>query len=144
MESKPWLTPTASDAKLRERSGLSSWDVQRLRRAFWLTTAKWSYTEREALSAGGTCPRFKALCTIMRVTWGDLIWTEWLRYIEHSAQDVEEMCRGEYPISPFLIRNFSALFGIKVDFLLLGTNPAVDRAGVNIDVWPMTGGRQTR
>lgn len=134
-------TRTAVDAKLLERTGLDEFSVRRLRKEFVQRYNRLSYTEKRALSEGGTCPRFTMMIEALRTVWGEGHWKAWLLYLEHSDRDVEEMCRGEYPISPYLIRVFSALFGIKVDFLLLGSAPAADRAGANIDVWPLTGTR---
>ncbi len=124
-----------------ERTGLDEFTLRRLRKEFMLRMGRTAYPERRALAEGGTIPRFAFMVRVMRELWSGEHWQAWLRYLEHSEQDVEEMCRGEYPISPWLIRVFSALFGIKVDFLLIGTPPCVDRIGANIDVWPMTGMR---
>ena len=51
------------------------------------------------------------------------------------------MIAGVYPISPYVIRLYSALFGIKPDFLLLGMGPEVERNGTSIEIWPMAGSR---
>lgn len=132
-------TRTAVDTKLMEKTGLDEFTLRRVRKAFMTRCSKISYADKRALAEGGTCPRFRLMIDLLRTEWDETMWTSWLRYLEHTDQDVEEMCRGEYPISPYLIRVFSALFGIKVDFLLLGSTPSVDRVGANIDVWPMTG-----
>lgn len=133
------VTRTAVDTKLMERTGIDEFSLRRLRKEFMQTCHRMAYMDRKALAEGGTCPRFRLMIKTMHDLWTDERWNAWLRYLEHSNQDIDEMCRGEYPISPYLIRVFSALFGIKVDFLLLGTPPSVDKVGANIDVWPMTG-----
>jgi hypothetical protein len=122
-----------------EKTGLDEFSLRRLRKEFITTCSKLSYAEKRALAEGGTIPRFRLMITTMGNLWSEERWEAWLRYLEHSQQDVDEMCAGEYPISPYLIRVFSALFGIKVDFLLLGSTPCADRMGANIDVWPLTG-----
>lgn len=132
-------TRTAVDEKLMERTGIDEFTLRRLRKEFMTKCARLTYADKRALAEGGTCPRLRYMISVMRDLWDDTRWNVWLRYLEHSQQDVDEMCRGEYPISPYLIRVFSALFGIKVDFLLLGNPPAVDKVGANIDVWPMAG-----
>jgi hypothetical protein len=132
-------TRTAVDAKLMERTGLDEFTLRRTRKEFMRRCDRLTYADKRALAEGGTCPRFRFMINLLRESWAAVQWNDWLRYLEHSEQDVEEMCRGEYPISPYLIRVFSALFGIKVDFLLLGTTPSVDRIGANIDVWPYAG-----
>ncbi len=134
-------TRTAVDAKLMERTGLDEFSLRRLRKEFGNHFARMAYTEKRTLAEGGTCPRFTVMINVLRGLWDEDRWAAWLRYLEHSQRDIDEMCRGEYPISPYLIRVFSALFGIKVDFLLLGTTPSVDKIGANIDAWPMTGTR---
>jgi len=96
-----------------------------------------SYLEKHTLSSGGTFPRFRFMHTIMQGVLTDDEQAAWRSYIDHSPRDLDEMCRGEYPIGPYIIRVMSALFGVKVDFLLLGSAPAVDRVGASIDVWPM-------
>lgn len=132
-------TRTAVDAKLMERTNLDEFTLRRVRKEFMHRTDRMTYAEKRALAEGGTCPRFRLMVAVLRESWDADRWNAWLRYLEHTDQDVEEMCRGEYPISPYLIRVFSALFGIKVDYLLLGTAPSVDKVGANIDVWPLTG-----
>lgn len=127
------------DTKLMERTGLDEFTLRRLRKEFMVRCNRLPYAEKRALAEGGTCPRFAFMNAVLRDLWTAERWTAWLRYLEHSQQDVDEMCRGDYPISPYMIRVYSALFGIKVDFLLLGTTPCVDKVGANIDVWPMTG-----
>lgn len=134
-------TRTAVDAKLMERAGIDEFTLRRVRREFMNRCSKMTYTDKRALAEGGTCPRFRVMISVLKDCFDQELWTAWLRYLEHSDQDIDEMCRGEYPISPYLIRVFSALFGIKVDYLLLGSSPSVDRIGANIDVWPLTGSR---
>jgi plasmid maintenance system antidote protein VapI len=67
--------------------------------------------------------------------WTTTQWQAFLAVIEYEQHDIDEMCRGEYPISPSVIRIFSALFGLKVEFLLLGQAPVVDRVGGSISQW---------
>lgn len=137
----PSPTRTAVDSKLMERTGLDEFSLRRLRKEFLLTFERMAFAEKKALAEGGTCPRFQVMIGVMRQLWSADRWDSWLEYMEHSQKDVDEMCRGEYPISPYLIRVFSALFGIKVDYLLLGSTPTVDKVGANIDAWPLTGTR---
>lgn len=134
-------TRTAVDSKLMERTGIDEFTLRRLRKEFMLTFNRMTYAEKRALAEGGTCPRFTVMISVMRGLWNLERWNAWLTYMEHPQRDVDEMCRGEYPISPYLIRVFSALFGIKVDYLLLGSTPAVDKVGANIEVWPLTGAK---
>lgn len=134
-------TRTAVDAKLMERTGLDEFTLRRVRKEFMGRCGKMTYADKRALAEGGTVPRFRIMIAVLRESWDSERWNAWLKYLEHSDQDIDEMCRGEYPISPYLIRVFSALFGIKIDFLLLGTTPAVDKVGANIDVWPLSGAR---
>jgi hypothetical protein len=135
----PHATRTAVDAKLIERTGLDEFSLRRLRKEFISRCSRLTYAEKRALTEGGTVPRFRMMTGTMADMWSGEKHEIWLRYLEHTQQDLAEMCAGEYPISPYLVRVFSALFGIKVDFLLLGTTPCVDRMGANIDVWPLTG-----
>lgn len=137
----PHPTRTAVDHKLMERTGLDEFSLRRLRKEFMVRYNRLSYTEKRALGEGGTYPRFTLMITVMRQLWSAERWADWLQYLEHSQRDVDEMCRGEYPISPYLIRVFSALFGIKIDYLLLGSTPSIDKSGANIDAWPLTGTR---
>lgn len=137
----PHPTRTAVDVKLMERTGLDEFSLRLLRKQFMLRFGRLSYTDKRALTEGGSCPRLAVMIGVMRETWSQDRWEVWLRYLEHTQRDIDEMCRGEYPISPYLVRVFSALFGIKVDFLLLGAAPCVDKNGANIDVWPMTASR---
>lgn len=124
-----------------ERTGLDEFTLRRVRKEFMNRCGKLTYADKRAMAEGGTVPRFRFMITILQEAWDQERWNAWLQYLEHSDQDIEEMCRGEYPISPYLVRVFSALFGIKVDYLLLGTTPSVDKVGANIDVWPATGSR---
>jgi len=134
-------TRTAVDSKLLERTGMDEFTLRRLRKEFMLTFNRMSYAEKRALAEGGTCPRFTVMISVMRGLWDLERWDAWLTFMEHPQRDVDEMCSGEYPISPYLIRVFSALFGIKVDYLLLGSTPVVDKVGANIEVWPLTGAK---
>jgi hypothetical protein len=132
-------TRTAVDEKLMERTGIHPWALRRLRHEFTRAWERLSYAQRKGMAEGGTCPRFTWMNGLLRGLWAPEHWASWLSYLEYSEQDLAEMSRGEYPISPYLIRLYSALFGIKVDFLLLGYPPACDRDGANIDVVPLTG-----
>lgn len=130
---------TLVDNKLMEKSGLDEVSLRRVRKAFMLRYKNLNYKERQALAEEGTCARFHLMDSVLRHHLGHWMWQRWLVYLEHTERDLEEMCRGEYPISPYLMRVYSALFGIKIDFLLLGDMPVRDRVGANIDVWPLTG-----
>jgi len=132
-------TRTAVDSKLMERTGIDEFTLRRLRKEFMLTFNRMTHADKRALAEGGTCSRFTVMISVMRGLWNLERWNTWLAYMEHPQRDVDEMCRGEYPISPYLIRVFSALFGIKVDYLLLGSTPAVDKVGASIEVWPLSG-----
>lgn len=134
-----YTTRTAVDGQILERTGLDEFSLRRLRKAFAVRTSRLPWTEWKRLAEGGTCPRFQLMITVLRETWTDERWNQWLRYLEHTLQDIDDMCAGEYPISPYLIRVFSALFGIKIEFLLLGTAPCIDREGASIDIWPVSG-----
>jgi hypothetical protein len=124
-----------------ERTGIDELSLRRVRKEFLARIQKLTYLEKRALAEGGTYPRFSSMVNVLTDDWSEGCWSAWLRYLEHTQQDIDEMCRGEYPISPYIIRVFSALFGIKVDYLLLGTSPAVDKVGASIDVWPMQDAR---
>jgi len=124
-----------------ERTGIDEFSLRKLRKEFSTHFARLAYAQKLALTEGGTCPRFTFMIDVLRQVWLKKNWEDWLRYLEHSERDIAEMCSGEYPISPYIIRVFSALFGIKVEFLLLGTAPVADREGANIDVWPLAGSR---
>lgn len=135
---KPVHYRTAIDAKLMEKTGLDEFTLRRVRKLFMLRFARLSYGERRLLAEGGICVRFASLNGLLRRDLPREAWQAWLAYLEHTEQDLDDMARGEYPISPYMVRVYSALFGIKVDFLLLGSTPMVDRIGANIDVWPLT------
>jgi hypothetical protein len=132
---------TAIDEKLMEKTGLDEFTLRRLRKLFAQRYLQLSYTDKRALSDGGTSQRFAFMTRLLRAELQQEAKEAWLRYLEHSELDIDDMVRGEYPISPYIIRVYSALFGIKVDFLLLGSTPTADKNGTNIDVWPMTGTR---
>lgn len=129
---------TAIDAKLMEKTGLDEFTLRRVRKIFMLRYARLSYGERRWLAENGICVRFAMLNGLLRWAFQQEAWAAWLAYLEHSDQDIDDMALGEYPISPYLVRVYSALFGMKVDFLLLGSAPVADRIGANIDVWPLT------
>ncbi|MFO7171501.1 MAG: hypothetical protein DIU70_000820 [Bacillota bacterium] len=130
---------TAMDDRVRERTGLDEVSLRRLRRALMARFRAVPYPVRRRLLEDGPCSRLHFLNTVLKASLPEAQWRAWLRSIEHSEQDLTEMARGEYPISPHLIRLYSALFGIKVDFLLLGHPPTVEPRGVPIDLWPATG-----
>lgn len=135
----PWTITTAVDTQLCERYELHPFDLIRLRRDFHLRGyGGLSFGEKRAHAEGATCPRFALMVKSLRDVWTSEQWQQWLAHLEHSQRDIDEMCRGEYPITPYFIRVWSALFGIKVDWLLLGTVPAADRQGACIDAWTMT------
>lgn len=129
------------DEKLCAKIGLQRFDLAHLRRQLWLKVEAMTYADKRAMAEGGTVPRFVLLNQIILQEWRRVgHWERWLKYLDHTDQDVEEMERGEYPILPYLIRNFSALFGITVDFIMLGIGPVADPVGVNIEVWPIASG----
>lgn len=130
---------TAVDAKLMERTGLDELSLRRLRKEFLVRSGKLTYLDRRALAEGGAAPRLQFMISVVNDLWTEERWNAWLQYLEHTQKDVDEMCRGDYPISPYLTRVFSALFGIKTDFLQVGASPTVDRVGASIDIWPLTG-----
>lgn len=131
---------TAVDAKLMEKTGLDELTLRRVRKTFMLRWQKLPYTEKRILGEGGTCPRFEIMNQVLRQIFSREQWWSWLHYLEHSERDLAEMARGEYPISPYLIRVYSALFGIKIGYLLLGDAPMADPVGANIDVMPRVSG----
>lgn len=136
---KPAHHRTAVDAKLMEKTGFDEVTLRRIRKALMTRYAELPYKARVGLLEGGTYPRFNFLNLLLREYLSLEHWERWLRYLEHSDQDLGEMGRGEYPISPYMIRIYSALFGIKVDFLLVGQAPTAEPRGVSIDLWPLTG-----
>lgn len=131
---------TAVDNKLLERTGLDEITLHRVRKAFMLAHRRLTFTEKRALVESGTSSRFAFMHATLNACFSDDAWVKWLKYLEHSRGELEEMCRGEYPISPYLVRVYSALFGIKVDFLLVGAAPQTDRVGASIDVIPLSAG----
>lgn len=130
---------TAIDAKLMEKTGLDEVTLRRVRKALMLHFYRLPWGSRSRLLEGGTYPRFSLLNRILQDALPTHLWHLWLKYLEHSEEDIAQMGSGEYPISPYLIRIYSALFGIKIDFLLIGQPPTAEPRGVPIDLWPMTG-----
>ncbi|MFZ5814975.1 MAG: hypothetical protein ACOY93_06685 [Bacillota bacterium] len=124
-----------------ERSGLDEVNLRRVRRAFMDGWKRAPYTKKKAIADGAICVRFRFVTDLIREVWPEEAWVLWLGYLEHSEPDIEEMRAGEYPISPYIVRLFSALLGIKVDFLLIGTWPISDQAGASIDILSATGTR---
>jgi hypothetical protein len=139
----PWTVwRPQNDEKLCERVGLTPWDLIRLRKAMWTAWRKTSRTSWRMLSECGTAPRLGWLNQLVLQAWSIDLWESWLEHLEHSERDVTEMVHCDYPISPFIIRNYAAAFGIKVEFLLLGAPPVIDKVGANIDLWPATSTQQ--
>ena len=139
----PWTVTTSVDPKLIERTRFDELAIFRLRRAFWRRYWSLPQPQRDSLLLCGTCPRFVCLVERLQETWAGANWDAWWKFLEYEELDIAEMCMGIYPIAPSVVRSFSALFGIKVDFLLLGSAPAVDRQGANIDIWPAPGPRKS-
>lgn len=131
---------TLVDAKLMEKSSLSELALRRVRRAFMLQYHESGYLQQRALVVEGICARFNFMNRALAQTFTPDEYAAWLAYLEHSQGDIADMCRGEYPISPYMVRVYSALFGIKIDFLLSGMSPQPDKVGANIDVWPISAG----
>jgi hypothetical protein len=130
------LGRTRIDGKLMERSGLDEVNLRRARRAFqqrWLRTPP---PERRRLAEAGTVARFRYVIDTLRAAWSPEVWSLWLRYLEHTDEEIDEMMAGEYPISPYMVRVSSALLGVTVDFLEAGCWPAQDYDGHDIDVCP--------
>ncbi len=136
---KPAHHRTAVDAKLMERTGFDEVTLWRIRKSLMKRYAELPYQAKVKLLEGGTYPRFNFLNLVLGEGLPLEQWQRWLNYLEHTDQDLGEMGRGEYPISPYIIRIYSALYGIKVDFLLVGHPPTVEPRGVPIDLWPLTG-----
>lgn len=130
------LGRTRIDGKLMERSGLDEVNLRRARRAFrqrWLGTPP---PERRRLSEAGPAARFGLVVDTLRATWSPEVWSLWLRYLEHTDAEIDEMVAGDYPISPYMVRVSSALLGVTVDFLEAGCWPERDYDGHDIDVCP--------
>lgn len=134
-------TRTAVDAKLMERSGLDEVSLRRVRRVFMQQWNRAPYAEKKALTEGSISGRYRFVTDLLKEIWLAETWRLWLRFLEHNERDIQEMRQGEYPISPYNVRLFSALLGIKVDFLLMGSWPISDHVGANIDAYPATGVR---
>lgn len=132
---------TAVDAKLMARSGIDEFSIRRVRSEFQKCWAQTSYGQRLCLVESGICLRFRWMTELLRSFMSESNWQLWLAYIEHAEADIEEMCQGEYPISPYIVRLHSALLGIKVEFLLVGDSPSCDRHGADIDAYPATATR---
>lgn len=141
-QTRPWLIRTAVDDRLCERLRLVPFDLIRLRREFYHEIySKLSHKGRRTLAMGGMYPRFELMDLAMLSAWNGPLRSYWLGLVDHPQRDIDEMIKGTYPISPYVIRLYSALFGIRPDFLLLGREPAVERNGTSIEVWPMAGSR---
>lgn len=130
------------DDKLCRKIGIERFRLAHTRRQLWNKWDSLTYADKRTFVEGGTAPRFSLLANLTRTTWGVMgEWERLLDYLEHTDQDIREMERGEYPIAPCVIRVFSALYGVKINFLVLGSAPEVDKVGANIDVWPLAGAR---
>jgi len=121
-----------------ERSGLDELNLRRARRAFIRQWKSAPYLRKLSLADEGIHARYRFVTDILREVWSDEVWVAWLAYLEHTEQDLQEMRRGEYPISPYIVRLFSALLGIRVDFLLVGAWPCSEVRQHNIDAYPAT------
>lgn len=142
MKRSPWAIWRPVDQELCQRTGFNRIDLARIRQRLHNDWSILTCQDKKRLAEGGTAPRFSYLSHKLReVLTPAGQWEAWLNYIGHDERDIREMERGEYPISPYVIRIYSALFGIKVNFLLFGSAPEVDEAGCSIDVWPMVSSR---
>lgn len=130
------LGRTLVDAKLMARSGLDEVNLRRARRAFRERWRRAPGAEKLRLVEGGTAARFAFVVETLRSAWSPDVWGLWLRYLEHTEAEIDEMVAGEYPISPYMVRLISALLGVKVDFLTAGCWPAGDHLGPDIDACP--------
>lgn len=126
---------TEIDGDLLSRTGLDELSLCRLRKALWRRFGALSYRDRTRLLEGGMHARLTFLNDVLRQTLPPAQWARWLRYIEHGEEDLADMARGEYPVSPYLIRLYSALFGIRVEYLLVGQEPEPSPQGVRIDLF---------
>lgn len=106
---------TLIDQTLLERVGWDELALRRIRRHLMHRFRKLPHTARVRLLEGGIHSRFAFLNLILQESLTPESWQRWVAYLEHSEQDLAEMGRGEYPISPYMIRIYSAAFGIKVD-----------------------------
>ncbi len=130
------LGRTLVDAKLMARSGLDEVNLRRARRAFRERWRRAPGAEKLRLVEGGTAARFAFVVETLRSAWSPEVWGLWLRYLEHTEAEIDEMVAGEYPISPYMVRVSSALLGMKVDFLTAGCWPTGDHLGPDIDACP--------
>ncbi|MBP2019684.1 hypothetical protein J2Z79_003126 [Symbiobacterium terraclitae] len=130
------LGRTLVDAKLMARSGLDEVNLRRARRAFRERWRRAPGAEKLRLVEGGTAARFAFVVDTLRSAWSPEVWGLWLRYLEHTEAEIDEMVAGEYPISPYMVRVSSALLGMKVDFLTAGCWPTGDHLGPDIDACP--------
>lgn len=127
------------DEKLMARSGLDEVNLRRARRAFRERWRRTPALERRLLAEGPTVDRFGFVIDTLRSTWSPEVWNLWLRFLEHTDAEIDEMVIGEYPISPYMVRVSSALLGVTVDFLWAGCWPVEDHHGPDIDVCPQFG-----
>lgn len=139
MKQHPWTRQTVVDDPLKEKTSLDSWTIARLRKAFRQEYDGLNLTQRAALAEGTDADRLSLMVAVMRDrVLNDEQWSSWLRYCGDEPGDVEEMCQGAFTISPFLVRMYSAVFGIKVQYLLLGDRPELNIDGRDVAVWPLT------
>lgn len=125
---------TAIDQRLMAKSGLDEVTLARLRRELQRRYRRLRGGERRQLAEGGIASRFAFLNGLCKGVFLDSTWHLWLRYLEHTDDELAEMGAGKYPVSPYLVRVYSTLFGISVDYLCSGAWPVPDRAGSSIDV----------
>jgi len=124
------------DAKLMARSGLDEINLRRARRAFRERWRRAPGAEKLRLAEGSVVGRFAFVVETLRSVWSPEQWGLWLRYLEHTEAEIDEMLSGDYPISPYMVRVSSALLGVKVDFLTAGCWPTGDHHGPDIDACP--------
>ena len=136
---------------LIEKTGLDTMTILRARRELARHIGNMKYLELRSLPEMGIGARFGILDAIMRNIlteqnrgqegkFGETpkaAYAEWVqKYLEFTPNDTDEMTKSEYPISPYVIRRYSALFGISPDFLLRGDKPTKPYATkANIDDW---------
>lgn len=130
------LGRTLVDEKLMAKSGLDEVNLRRARRAFCERWRRAPVSVKRALAEGATADRFAFVVATLRSAWSPEIWQLWLRYLEHTDAEIDEMIVGEYPVSPYMVRVSSALLGVKVDFLFAGCWPTGDFLGPDIDACP--------
>lgn len=142
---RPWLQKVHTDIELCRRTGLHPWDLLTARRWLYKRYRPLAIREREFLADGGTFRRFAFLNQeVLGKAWRAPPWELWLRYLGLRIDELDLMCRGEYPIDPWTIRLYTALFGMQMEFLMLGDPPAPAREPININMMPETSGKWGR